>query len=126
MSFGDWEGQRLAELRSVHGPALAEWESRGLDFRPPGGESPRDVQERLKPWLEELATDDGAVLAITHKGVIRALYALATGWDMLNKPPQRLTDDGLHEFVVDGRGLRIETLNISLRSNPCTVGTLPG
>jgi probable phosphoglycerate mutase len=30
------------------------------------------------------------VVAVTHKGVVRAALALATGWAMLDKPPFRL------------------------------------
>ncbi len=114
MSFGEWEGQTLPELRSIHGPVMAEWEGRGLDFRAPGGESPRDVQDRLRPWLEELTAENKDVLAITHKGVMRALYALASGWDMRGKPPHRLVDDAIHEFELDRTGFRIVTLNIPL------------
>src|SRR5215468_5848012 len=79
MSFGEWEGRSLAEVRSTHGAVMVEWESRGLDFRAPGGESPRDVQDRLRPWLEELIVGNEDVLAITHKAVLRALYALVSG-----------------------------------------------
>jgi broad specificity phosphatase PhoE len=115
MSFGEWEGQTLTELRSIHGPAMAEWEGKGLDFRAPGGESPRDVQDRLRPWLEEIGAGNKDVLAITHKGVMRALYALASGWDMQGKPAQRLADNAVHAFELDRRGLRIGRLNISLQ-----------
>jgi broad specificity phosphatase PhoE len=115
MSFGEWEGQSLSELRSVHGLVMAEWEGRGLDFRAPGGESPRDVQERLQSWLAELIAEKKDVLAITHKGVIRALYALASGWDMRGKPPLRLADNAVHEFELDRAGFRTGRLNISLR-----------
>jgi probable phosphoglycerate mutase len=115
MSFGEWEGQTLTELRSIHGPVMAEWEGKGLDFRAPGGESPRDVQDRLRPWLEEIGAGNKDVLAITHKGVMRALYALASGWDMQGKPAQRLADNAVHEFELDRRGLRIGRLNISLQ-----------
>ncbi len=114
MSFGEWEGQNLTELRSIHGPAMAEWEGRGLDFRAPGGESPRDVQGRLRPWLEELTVENRDVLAITHKGVMRALYALASGWDMRGKPPHRLADNVVHELELDRSGLCIGRLNILL------------
>jgi broad specificity phosphatase PhoE len=115
MSFGEWEGQTLTELRSIHGRAMAEWESRGLDFRAPDGESPRDVQERLRPWLEKLAAGNLDVLAITHKGVMRALYALASGWDMRRKPAHRLADNAVHEFELDHAGLRIGRLNTPLQ-----------
>jgi probable phosphoglycerate mutase len=97
---------------------LAELEDRGLDFRAPGGESPRDVQARLRPWLEETAAADADVLAITHKGVIRALYALASGWDMRAKPKERLTDNAVHAFALDRQGIRVDRLNIPLAGTP--------
>jgi broad specificity phosphatase PhoE len=31
------------------------------------------------------------VVAVCHKGVIRAALVLATGWDMQSKPPVRLS-----------------------------------
>lgn len=120
MSFGEWEGQTLAHLRSVHGPAMTEWEGRGLDFRAPGGESPRDVQDRLRPWLEDMAAGHADVLAITHKGVMRALYARASGWDMRGKPPHRLADNAVHQFELDRAGLRIVALSIPLRPSEQT------
>jgi probable phosphoglycerate mutase len=120
MSFGEWEGQTLTELRSIHGPAMAAWEGRGLDFRAPGGESPREVQDRLRPWLQQLTAAHRDVLAITHKGVMRALYALAGGWDMRGKPPHRLTDNSVHMFDLDHDGLRIVTMNIPMRQQAYT------
>jgi probable phosphoglycerate mutase len=117
MSFGEWEGRTLRELRSIHGPAMAELEGRGLDFRAPGGESPREVQTRLAPWLKQIDDAGDDVLAITHKGVIRALYALATGWNMRTKPKDRLADGAVHTFAVGGGGLRTGRLNIALRSD---------
>ena len=54
MHWGDWEGRRLAELRNQLGSEMKENEDRGLDFRPPGGESPRDVQLRLQAFFERL------------------------------------------------------------------------
>jgi broad specificity phosphatase PhoE len=90
MDWGRWQGRRLAELRAEAPSAMAAREGRGLDFRPPGGESPRDVCARLQGLLTELAADPHPVLAVCHKGVIRAALVLATGWDMQSKPPLRL------------------------------------
>jgi broad specificity phosphatase PhoE len=115
MGFGEWEGQTLAALRSIHGQAMAELEGRGLDFQAPGGESPRDVQDRLRSWLDEIVAANKDVLAITHKGVMRALYALASGWDMRQKPAQRLADNAVHAFELDRGRFRIGRLNISLQ-----------
>jgi len=90
MDWGAWEGARLAELRARHGAAMAGNEARGLDFRPEGGESPREVLARLAPWLAEMAALGDTVAAVTHKGVIRALLARATGWDMRGRAPSRI------------------------------------
>ena len=104
MSFGEWEGQRLRDLRARLGPAMDEIEGRGVDFRAPGGETPREVQARLAPLLVEIARAGKDRLAVTHKGVIRALYALATGWPMREEPPQPLMDFALHVYEVAGDG----------------------
>jgi broad specificity phosphatase PhoE len=115
MGWGEWEGRTLADLRAQLGEAMAREEAKGLDFHPPGGESPRDVQERVKPLLAEIAASRNDTAAITHKGVIRSVLALATGWDMLGKPPQRLSWSAAHLFRLDASGSpAVEQVNIPL------------
>jgi len=115
MDWGAWEGERLAELRARDAVAMAAAEARGLDFRPPGGESPRDVQARLAPLLGEVAEHGQGVIAIAHKGVIRALYAGACGWDMTGRAPVKTRDACAHRFALDAADTpRVERLNIPL------------
>ncbi len=115
MDWGRWEGRRLATLRAELGEAMVENEARGLDFRPDGGESPRDVQARLAPWLAEVAASGHALVAVTHKGVIRAMLARATGWDMTGKPPARLAWSCAHLFALAADGApAVEKLNVPL------------
>lgn len=104
MDWGAWEGHRLADLAARFGDAFVANERRGLDFRPPGGESPRDVIARITPWLASVARSGRPVVAVTHNGVLRAALALATGWDMLGKPPVRLQPACLHRFAVNYDG----------------------
>ena len=68
---------------------MRDLEGAGLDFRPPGGESPRLVAERLAACLRDLAATGRDHVLVTHKGVLRASLVLALGWDMLGKPPVR-------------------------------------
>jgi probable phosphoglycerate mutase len=115
MSWGEWEGFTLPELRASFAGTLDELEAQGLDFRTPGGESPRDVQQRVRPLLAAIAASGEPTAAITHKGVIRPIFALATGWDMLGKPPHRLSWSAAHLFCLDTAGHpAIERLNIPL------------
>jgi 2,3-bisphosphoglycerate-dependent phosphoglycerate mutase len=115
MDWGAWEGCRLAELRAKHGDAFTRNERRGLDFRPPGGESPRDVTMRLKRWLATLDARPEPIVAVTHNGVLRALLAMATGWDMTDKPPVKLQPATLHRFALgDGGRLALAECNVPL------------
>ena len=115
MDWGAYEGRTLAELKAQHGETFAANEQRGLDFQPPGGESPRQVQDRLRPWLRRLGAGKVNVGAITHKGVIRAILAQAYDWPMIGKPPVKLDWSCLHEFGItaDGRPEPL-TMNILL------------
>ncbi len=116
MDYGRWEGRLLEELRAELGEEMAATERRGLDFQPPGGESPRAVQRRVRPWLERVGRGGLATAAVAHHAVIRAIYALASGWDMTDKPPTKMIKSGVaHLFRVDGDGVpHTEQLNIPL------------
>ena len=115
MDWGGWEGLRRDELLEQHGDELERNEALGLDFRPPGGESPREVLERLQPWLARVAASRRPVVAVTHLGVLRALLAAATGWNMIGKAPIRLQRDALHRFAVDPLGrVTVATCNVAL------------
>lgn len=119
MDWGDWEGRTLGELRSEFGSEMAENEARGLDFRPPNGESPRMVQQRLIPWLHAVTAARQDIGAVTHKGVIRALIGLATGWDFLGRPPARLHQGEAQSIVIDDAGeLHLEDSRIALTGQP--------
>ena len=83
---------------------MRENESRGLDFETPAGDSPRRVQARLRPWLGEIAGGDHPVVAVSHKGVGRALLALAVGWDMKEKAPVRLRWEHAHRYEISPAG----------------------
>ncbi len=104
MHWGAWEGRGLAELRVELGASLKDNEARGLDFSPPGGETPRQVLERVAGWLHEVAAQARPTLAFTHRGVIRAILARAYSWDMLGRPPVRLDWSAIHLFRLDQRG----------------------
>jgi len=104
MSFGVWEGKSVAQLRAEGGETFAAAERLGLDFHPPGGESPRTAMGRIAGWARDVARSGEPVVAISHKAAIRALLALATGWDMTGRQPVRLDWKCLHFFTARGDG----------------------
>lgn len=109
MSWGDWEGEVLKPLRKRLGDEMRANESRGLDFRPPGGESPREVQARLQPWLQQVAASGQDTAAVVHKGIIRCLYALACDWDMCGESPVDFSWDALHQFELSPNGKLLDS-----------------
>ena len=98
MDWGTWEGmtRESVAVRNAHG--VARNEAKGPDFRPPGGESPREVQVRVVEWARTAAGAVSNVVAITHKGVIKATMGLACGWDLTGKAPVRLDWRCAHRF----------------------------
>lgn len=115
MSWGAWEGRTLASLRSQLGDRMRDNEGRGLDFRPDGGESPRDVCVRLRQWLFAVPAEDLRSVVVTHKGVIRAALSVATGWPMLEAFNPRPDWNCGHQFALDDESrLSLTRLNVPL------------
>jgi len=72
ISYGQWEGFTLAEIQARDPGVLQRRERDKWDFMPPGGESYREVAERVAAWYATVTRD--AVIA-AHGGVARALMA---------------------------------------------------
>ncbi len=88
--FGEMQGLRVDEIDALYGDML--WEMRSiLDLAPPGGESSREVIERLEPVIEEIEGLGQRVLIVTHGAVARVLYK------MLAEPEEDL----FHQFKLD-------------------------
>jgi len=104
MNWGDWEGEVLKPLRRQLGDVMRDNEALGLDFRPPGGESPRDVHLRLQPWLTDIAARAEPAAAIVHKGIIRCIYAMACNWDMRGETPVEFAWNAIHCFELNAHG----------------------
>ena len=117
MHYGDWEGLKLPELRQSLGEVMAANEARGVDFQPDGGERPRDVQERLNSWLADLGQAAAPTVAVSHHGVLRALYSLATGWNMVDPLPQKFLWGAMHCFHVASDGqVSVDRINVSIEA----------
>ncbi len=115
MDWGAWEGRTLKGLRDELGETMRDNEDKGLDFRPDRGESPRQVLRRVRPLLAEIGAARRDTVAVTHRGVIRVIFAAALDWDMAGPLPYELDWSCAHVFDVDDRGVpRVSALNISM------------
>lgn len=117
MDWGAWDGHTVQELREKFGDVIAQREAEGIDLRPDEGESPRDVRTRIAAWLDVVQANGQPTGAVCHQGIIRAMLSLATGWDMVNKPPEKMEWAAVQLFRLTGDGsVAVERLNISLEA----------
>ena len=115
MHWGAWEGLRAADLHAEAGSGFRHVEHWGWDFTPPGGESPRVVAARLRPWAEALREDS---VAVCHIGVMRVLLACATGWDFDGPAPFAIKRDRLYVLTLDGPQWRADPAPLALAHRP--------
>jgi probable phosphoglycerate mutase len=75
VSFGDWEGSTLKEIKATQPDRLAERNVAKWDFIPPGAEaeSYEILSWRVGSWLQSV---DRPTVCVTHGGVIRTLFRL--------------------------------------------------
>jgi probable phosphoglycerate mutase len=115
MHWGDWEGLRGVDLLAQPGSGFRHIEQWGWDYHAPGGETPADVDARLRPWLAELTQD---AVAICHIGIMRVLLARAHGWEFDGDAPFRIKRNRLYLLSIDGDRLRAEPEPLRLEPRP--------
>jgi probable phosphoglycerate mutase len=116
-NWGAWEGMTRAEMLARNGADAFERAGRGLCFRPPGGESTGELQARVQSSFVDMAKLPQDAVAVTHMGVLRSAYALATGWDMSTPMPEELDLAAALVLSLDTNGTAaIAELNAPLRA----------
>jgi len=90
MNFGLFEGLRYEEIIKEHPKLYRDWINNPLKVKIPGGESLKDLNERVKQRLSFiLSQHEGKTIAVvTHGGPIRIIlcdtgkFTLATFWEI--------------------------------------------
>lgn len=114
-NWGRWEGLSRAEILAQDGEEAFLRAGKGLQFRPPGGESTRELHERVAAFLKDAAGDESDAIAVAHLGVLRAAYTLASGWDMSQPMPPDLDISKALILTLTPEGLpAILELNVEL------------
>ncbi|MBW8707926.1 MAG: histidine phosphatase family protein [Alphaproteobacteria bacterium] len=115
--WGIWEGLSLDEIRTRHGTDAFARAGEGAAFRPGGGETTGALNARVADFLTDVARGAGDAVAVTHTGVVRAAYTLATGWDMATPMPAGLDLSKIMLLSLDSQGAaKIDMLNLDFSS----------
>lgn len=77
LDYGRWDGLALSDIEQA---TWNEWRS-NPDFRPPGGESLRELDQRVMPALEELFEEASSrpVVVVSHVSPIKSSITWALG-----------------------------------------------
>ncbi|NNE52122.1 MAG: histidine phosphatase family protein [Sulfitobacter sp.] len=99
MNWGLWEGKKRLALVDDPEADYRDIDDWSWHYRPPQGESPAELRERLIPWAERLQNHS---VAVCHIGVMRVFLAHATGWDFEGPAPFRIKRNRLYRLTIDG------------------------
>ncbi|OGP57802.1 MAG: hypothetical protein A2162_07455 [Deltaproteobacteria bacterium RBG_13_52_11b] len=83
MSFGEWEGRSLAEVRRTEGDLYRQWRERPHRVKFPGGESLEEVRDRAMAALEELIRrhSEKNLILVSHRVVNKVIVCGILGID---------------------------------------------
>ncbi|MEN8200401.1 MAG: histidine phosphatase family protein, partial [Thermodesulfobacteriota bacterium] len=97
-SWGRWEGKTFAELKREEAEELEAQIRAGWDFRPPGGESRKEVLERgLTAIRRVMARFPGKrILIVSHEGIVKSLIYHLSGRAFLPEEKKLLQKRQLH------------------------------
>ena len=73
IAYGEWEGLTLHEIETRNTSVLSARERDKWDLAPPGGESYRELADRIGNWYRSLTAD---TVVAAHGGGVRALMAI--------------------------------------------------
>lgn len=116
-SFGDWDGKTMAELAEGYPEELLRLR-RDADYARPGGETHRQLAERVAAALRRAAARAGTVVVATHRKPVMCVLAQVLGidheraWSLATAPASltalELWPDGAVQvaFVNDTHHLR--------------------
>lgn len=85
-SFGVWEGMSFAEIRERYPEAFGAWASNPLAYSPVGGETTREVKDRVIAAVDAILRDNAGrpVAIVAHGGVNRIILCHVLGMPLDN------------------------------------------
>jgi len=115
MHWGDWEGRRVKNVRELYGATIHEQEQLGWEFRPPGGESRKEVLHRARATLQDSAArwPKENILVVCHLGVIKCLVYASVNSPCLPGTVPSLDDNSLQILSWKENTLRWKLRNIA-------------
>lgn len=119
LNLGDWQGLTYAQIEAQDSERLAAWDADRVDYRLPGGESLRQVAERVRAVLVDLRqdhdTDDGhedqTIALVTHGLTLRIVLCLLLSHPLSGYWQFSVYNTSVTEVLLRHEGAVLVTLN---------------
>lgn len=115
-NWGAWEGLTLDQVKSTYPGALETLVQCGWEFRPPEGESRKELLDRVLTSLKGHCKHRPGenFLLITHLGVIKSLLYFIEGRDYLPEEPKIVHNNRFHTICYRDETFSILESNLTL------------
>jgi 2,3-bisphosphoglycerate-dependent phosphoglycerate mutase len=122
--FGEWEGRSFEEIQSL----IYDSGAQPFDLQPPGGESFRQVWQRLDSVLELILPSNATFAIITHGGTCALLMAKLLRGNIETSRSFRFANTGITELErrPDGMFLMVRYNDTSHLKSLALTGDLDG
>jgi len=126
IAFGCWEGLTYTEIQQRDAPGLAAWECDQLHIAPPGGETLRQLSERVRTVYAHVvsASQDQTLGLVAHGGPLQVLLCLALGLPSQAYWQFAMAPASVSELCVYEQGAILIGLNDTHHLHP--LSPLPG
>lgn len=114
--WGAWEGQTLEAIKQRWPRNWEQLLASGWDFRPPDGESRREVLARAQQALRECSTrwPGENLLIVTHLGIIKTLLYAIENRAFLPREPKIVHRNRFHTVAWDGETFKLLQRDLKL------------
>ncbi len=112
--WGQWEGKTFAELKNKQTEELNTQIRAGWEFRPPGGESRKEVLQRAMPVIQSSVKKNPGkrLLIVSHEGIVKSILYHLAGRAFLPEEKKLLQKRQLHLLTTEDSKLSLGPLNI--------------
>lgn len=111
MDMGALEGLSREEMEARYPGLLEHWFEDPTTFRPPGGETLEEAQERAWKALVGLLPADGTVVVVTHQLVLAGILCRILGEPLRRFRKLSHGNTGFTTLAGEGTNLRLLSLN---------------
>lgn len=113
VSYGIWEGLVYEDIKKNQKDRVAERNKDKFNYAPPKGESPANLQKRLKSFLKDILKKhkEETVLLICHNGVKRMLLGTILGWSKDKIMTTRLNNTSVSILYFSSKTKKMRLFN---------------